>query len=94
MIRSITIFVCFFGICVSSMAKAAAVGDTVLAYWQPNDAYFVGTAVEKTDSGFLIVFEDGEISIVPASKVRRFNLKVGFTVIVRGPVVLHPLRGR
>jgi len=84
MIRSITVFFCFFSICASTVAKAAAVGDTVLAYWKPSDSYFVGTAVEKTDNGFLIVFEDGETSRVPASKVRRFNLKVGSTVIARG----------
>jgi hypothetical protein len=36
------------------------IGDTVLAYWEPGGAYFVGTAVEKVDSGFTILFEDGD----------------------------------
>ena len=83
MIRSIAMLVCFFILCASAVAEAAAVGDTVLAYWKPGDAYFVGTAVEKKDTGFLIVFEDGDTAVVPAAKIRKYNLKVGAAVIAR-----------
>ena len=59
------------------------IGDTVLAYWQPSDAYFVGTVVEKVDTGFVVLFEDGDEAAVPAAKVRRYDLNVGSAVIAR-----------
>ena len=59
------------------------IGDTVLAYWQPSDAYFVGTAVEKVDTGFVILFEDGDEAAVPTAKIRRCDLNVGSAVIAR-----------
>ena len=84
MIRSITTLVCFISLCASAVAaEATAVGDTVLAYWKPGDAYFVGTAVEKKGTGFLIVFEDGDTAVVPAAKIRKYDLKVGSAVIAR-----------
>ena len=83
MIRSFAILVCVFTLCASAVAEEAAVGDTVLAYWKPGDAYFVGTAVEKKDTGFLIVFEDGDTVVVPAEKIRKYNLKVGTAVLAR-----------
>ena len=75
--------VCFFILCASAVAEAAAVGDTVLAFWKPGDAFFVGTAVEKSDNGFVIVFEDGDTAVVPAAKIRKYDLKVGSAVIAR-----------
>jgi hypothetical protein len=59
------------------------IGDTVLAYWEPGGAYFVGTAVEKVDSGFTILFEDGDQAVVPAAKIRKYDLGVGAAVIAR-----------
>jgi hypothetical protein len=62
-------------------ARAVAVGDTVLAYWEPAKAYFIGTAVEKADGGYLVVFEDGDRAVVPEAKIRKYDLKVGSPVI-------------
>jgi|SRR5215471_17409152 len=64
-----------------STAQAVEVGDTVLAYWAPGKAYFIGTAVEKTKGGYLIVFEDGDRADLPEAKIRKYDIKVGTKVI-------------
>jgi hypothetical protein len=62
--------------------QAVEVGDSVLALWDDN-IYFMGTAVEKADGGFRIVFEDGETKVVAENKVRKNDLEVGSKVIAR-----------
>jgi hypothetical protein len=64
-------------------AKAVEVGDSVLAYHAQSKAYFMGTAVEKAEGGYLIVFEDGDSATVPAGKIRKNDVKVGSAVIAR-----------
>ncbi len=66
-----------------SAARAVEVGETVLAYWVPAKAYFIGTAVEKAAGGYLIVFEDGDRAVVPEDKIRKYDIKVGTPVIAR-----------
>jgi hypothetical protein len=83
MIRSFTFLVGLFMLGTPAMAAEVQIGDTVLAYWEMGDAYFVGTAVEKKGSGFLIVFEDGDTAVVDKAKVRSNDIKVGSKVIAR-----------
>ena len=45
-----------------------SVGDSVVAHWAGTDAYYIGTAVEDKDDGFLVVFEDGDQAVVPKAK--------------------------
>lgn len=83
MLRSLPLFVTAILFLAPSPVKAVKVGDTVLAWWEPNKVYFVGTAVEKSGPGYLIVFEDGDQAVIPATKIRPFNLKVGSAVFAR-----------
>jgi len=80
-----SLFVLFASAMVASAqtAPAPVVGDSVLAYWQPNDAYFVATLVEKSDRGNFVVFEDGATATLPDSKIRRNEIKVGTVVMAR-----------
>ena len=70
-------------LCSSVVAEEVKVGDTVLAYWARGGAYFVGTAVEESGPGYLIVFEDGDTSVVSKTKIRKNDIKVGSRVISR-----------
>ena len=64
-------------------AQAVEVGDSVLAYWEPGKAYFIGTVVENRGDSYQVVFEDGDTAIVSAKKIRPHDLKVGRSVIAR-----------
>jgi hypothetical protein len=59
------------------------VGDTVLAWWEPNAIYFVGTIVEEEGSRELIVFEDGEQAWVNSSQIRPLDVNRGTEVMAR-----------
>ena len=83
MLRTVPLLVCSLMFVVPSSAQAVEVGDTVLAFFEPANAYFIGTAVEKADGGFRIVFEDGDTAIVPAGKIRKKDIKVGTAVIAK-----------
>ncbi len=67
----------------SAMAADLEVGDSVLALWAPADAYFVGTVVEKSTTGYSIVFEDGDTATVAAAQVRKNDIKVDSKVLAR-----------
>ena len=66
-------------------AQKVEVGDTVFAHWAPGNAYFVGTAVERSEdsSGFLIVFEDGDVAVVRKAYVLKRHVGVGSRVFAR-----------
>ncbi len=83
MFRKLILFCLSLLLVVPSVATAVEVGDSVLAYWQPGQAYFVGTAVEAKGTGFLIVFEDGDTAVVDKTKVRANDIKVGSVVFAR-----------
>lgn len=83
MLRTIPFLICTLLVIVPSSARAADVGDTVLAYWAPADAYFIGTVVEKADAGYQIVFEDGDTGVVAADKIRKNDIKVGTAVVAK-----------
>ena len=70
-------------LCAPVLADEVQVGDTVLAFWARGDAYFVGTAVEEIGPGYLIVFEDGDTSVVSKAKIRKNDIKVDSRVISR-----------
>src|SRR5207244_2224262 len=83
MLRAVPLLVCTLVIAVPSSARAVEVGDTVLAFYSSANAYFLGTAVEKTDDGYRIVFEDGDTAVVPEGKIRKNDIKVGTAVIAK-----------
>lgn len=83
MVQGIPLLVCALMIVAPAAAPAVDVGDSVLAYWAPANAYFIGTAVEKADGGYRIVFEDGDTAVVPEDKIRKNDVKVGSAVIAR-----------
>ena len=68
---------------VPAFAAEVKVGDSVIAFWAPGDAYFVGTAVELTGTGFLVVFEDGDQIEVAKTEIRPNDIKVGTAVMAR-----------
>src|SRR5687767_5123044 len=80
---ALSLLVCSLALLAQPAARAAEVGDTVLALWAPDRLYFVGTVVEKTDAGYRVVFEDGDQAVVAADNVRRFDLKAGSAVMAR-----------
>jgi hypothetical protein len=81
--RLFPMLVCFAAAAVPAVAEEVEVGDTVLAHWAQANAYFVGTAVEEKDAGFLIVFEDGDTAVVSKAKIRPNDIRVGSRVLAR-----------
>ncbi|HVX10783.1 MAG TPA: hypothetical protein VHC22_06350 [Pirellulales bacterium] len=63
--------------------QAVEIGDSVLAVWDADNVYFVGTAVEKAEGGFRIIFEDGETKVVAENQIRKNDLEVGSKVFAR-----------
>lgn len=55
-------------------------GETVLAWWEPNQVYFLGTVVEDQGNNALVVFEDGDNAVVPKAKIRPLDIKEGSAV--------------
>lgn len=83
MYRAVPFCVCALMIVASPAARAVEVGDKVLAYWAPAKAYFIGTAVKKETDGYRVVFADGDQGVIPAEKIRKYDLKVGSAVTAR-----------
>lgn len=59
------------------------IGETVFAYWEPFEGYFVGTVVERNDTGYRVVFEDGDQAKLNANQIHKFRLEVGMDIIAR-----------
>jgi hypothetical protein len=59
------------------------VGDTVFAWWEPNQAYFVGTLVEEEGNRWHVVFEDGDNTWVSPGQIQPVNVRVGSQVFAR-----------
>jgi hypothetical protein len=59
------------------------IGDTVLAYWKGNDAYYLGTVVDYRGDDYFIVFEDGEQAKLNSNGIRKANIEVGTKVFAR-----------
>src|SRR5262245_22610602 len=83
MLRTVPFLAWIMLVVLLSSAQAVEVGDTVLAYWTPAKAYFIGTAVEKAGGGYLVVFEDGDRAVVPEAQIRKYDIKVGTPVIAQ-----------
>lgn len=84
MLRNLALLLCVFcSLVVTGAAQAAEVGETVLAYWQQGNAYFIATLVEKTAAGNMVVFEDGDTAVVADAKLRKYDLKADSPVIAR-----------
>lgn len=81
--RIVFMFASLVTVAAPAVAEEVRVGDTVLAYWARGGAYFVGTAVEESGPGYLIVFEDGDTSVVSKTKIRKNDIKVGSRVVSR-----------
>ena len=83
MLRMLAVAVLVLLAAVPAIAAEVKVGESVIAFWTPGKAYFVGTAVEQTDTGFLVVFEDGEQVEVAQTEIRPNDIKVGTAVLAR-----------
>ena len=59
------------------------VGETVFAYWQPFEGYFVATIVEQTDKGYCVVYEDGDVAELPPAQIVKFNIQAQMQVFAR-----------
>lgn len=65
------------------MAADPKVGATVLGWWEESQGYFIATVVEQKGTDFLVVFEDGDMATLPATKIKDNTLKVGSKVVAR-----------
>lgn len=83
MYRCLLPLVCLLAFSVPDEARAVEIGQSVLAYWEADQAYFLATVVEKTDTGYLVVFEDGDRADLPAGKIYANNIAVGTAVIAK-----------
>jgi hypothetical protein len=59
------------------------VGDTVLAWWEPNGIYFVGTVVEEQGNRSLVVFEDAAQAWVNSHQIKPMDVARGSQVMAR-----------
>jgi hypothetical protein len=61
------------------------IGERVLAYWEDSSLYYVGTTVEYDSTikggGYHIVFADGDQDVIPITRIKPFDLKVGSKVL-------------
>jgi hypothetical protein len=63
-------------------------GDVVWAEWEPN-AWFRGKIAKKTDKGYQVNFDDGDVADVEVTKItfdkepKKENLKVGVRVLAK-----------
>jgi hypothetical protein len=68
----------------ASAQTRLGIGAMCLAYWEPNDYYFVGTVVEDSSEtgggGYRVIFADGDQAVVPAALVKRLDIGVGSKV--------------
>ena len=83
MLRMIAVAALVLLASVPAFAAEVKVGDSVIAFWDPGKADFVGTAVEQTEKGFLVVFEDGDQVEVAKTEIRLNDIKAGSTVMAR-----------
>ncbi len=85
-------------------AKEREIGQSVLAFWKFNGLYYVGTIVHRdmTAKGIVyhIVFEDGDLGIVPSHKVHSLSLGIGSKVLAKrdnggiSPGIIEKITGR
>jgi hypothetical protein len=70
-----------------TQVNAITVGEKVLAYYEPAEAYFVGTAVATDNTvkggGFLIVFDDGDQATVPFARIKKLSITKGSKVLAK-----------
>jgi hypothetical protein len=59
------------------------IGDTVLAWWEPNGVYFVGTVVEDEGNRSLVVFEDAAQAWVNRNQIKPLDVERGSEVMAR-----------
>lgn len=57
-------------------------GSACLAYWAENELYYIGTVVEAVDSGYRVIFADGDQAVVSAGMIKPYAyVKVGAKVL-------------
>ena len=59
------------------------VGDTVLAWWEGNEIYFVATVVEEEGARSLVVYEDGDQAWVNSNQIKPMDLGPGSRVMAK-----------
>lgn len=54
-------------------------GERVLAEWEQG-LWYPGRVQDATDGGYRIAYDDGDLAVLPASKVRAFDWRTGSRV--------------
>jgi len=84
--RKITLFIMLFALSTGFQASAQElkIGSQCWALWEENNTYYVGTIVELDSTvkggGYLVVYADGGVAVVPATLVFPFKISVGTPV--------------
>ncbi len=69
----------------SASAQALKIGSRCLAYWEENKTWYVGAIVEEDSTikggGYLVVFADGDVAVVPATLVKPLTIGAGSKVM-------------
>ncbi len=81
--RKLLIFSSLVFLAAFSAPPHSEAGEAVLAWWEPNQVYFVGTVVEDKGAVVLVVFEDGDNAEVAKGKIRPLDIKVGSAVLAK-----------
>jgi hypothetical protein len=80
---AICLFVGLAMLAAPSASLAIEPGETVFAYWPADSVYFLGTVVEKSAEGYLVVFDDGDQITAKDDRIFKNDLKVGSAVMAR-----------
>jgi hypothetical protein len=84
-IVSFLILFLLLGAGIAQSQSAFEIGDSVLAFWEPNKLYYVGTIVERDSTvkggAYRIIFADGDQAVVPTAKIRELNITEGSIVL-------------
>ena len=54
-------------------------GDRVLGQWQDN-LWYPARISEAVDGGYRVMFDDGDVSVLPAERIRKIDWAVGTNV--------------
>ena len=81
--RKLLILSAFVFLAAFTTGRPSAVGETVFAWWEPNQIYFVGTVVEEQGDRALVVFEDGDNAVVARARIRPLDIKAGSRVFAK-----------
>lgn len=77
--RSLKLGIVFILVLVSAVAFAWKAGDRVLGLWS-DGLWYPANITGVTPAGFNVSFDDGDVAVLPATKIRMINWRVGTKV--------------